>query len=57
MRSVQKNDLVEPIGLFIENDFLFSEYYAECSRSFADKAGNFEKLAQHEKVHASAFLL
>jgi rubrerythrin len=55
MSNVQKNDMIALIDMFIENELLFSEYYSECARLFADKADNFEKLARHEKVHAAIF--
>ena len=55
MNDAQKNDMIALIDMFIENELLFSEYYSECARLFADRADNFEKLARHEKVHAAIF--
>lgn len=55
MSDGRKNELIALIDLFIENELLFSGYYARCAELFPDKADKFETLARHEKVHAAIF--
>lgn len=55
MNGSQKKDLTALIELFIQNELLFAEYYAECAKLFPQNAQKFETLNKHEKIHAAIF--